>query len=90
MVCGDNVTSLTFYYKFEDATLRHPFIVVPASYPELESLSTSSQYFSIDAFDIVSLPLYLDAADTYINYKIYVFRQALSNLDQEITYNFAS
>ena len=80
---------ITFYYEFEDAELRHPFVVIPESYPELDSMTTSSQNFSIDAFDVIDMiPLRVEGQD--VIYKIYVYRQALSSLHQDVTFNFKS
>lgn len=84
---GDNVKSVSFNYKFEDPDLRHPFIVVAQSYPDLTSMSTQSQRFSIDAFDVIDgIPLQFTDKD--VIFKIYVYKQALSSLNQEVTYNF--
>lgn len=80
---------IKFTYKFQDPQLRHQFIVLPVEYPDLVSLTTSTQRFGIEAFDIIDqIPLHIDGLENDIIFKIYVYRQALSNLDQEVTYNF--
>ena len=80
---------IKFAYKFQDPQLRHQFIVLPVEYPDLVSLTTSTQRFGIEAFDIIDqIPLHIDGLENDIIFKIYVYRQALSNLDQEVTYNF--
>lgn len=80
---------IKFTYKFQDPQLRYQFIVLPAEYPDLVSLNTSTQRFGIEAFDIIDqIPLHINGLENDIIFKIYVYRQALSNIDQEITYNF--
>lgn len=88
---GDDLKSFTFKYKFTDAALRHPFIVIPESYPDLESMVTKSQNFGIEAFDVIDMiPLTVPGVEEDIIFKIYIYRQALSSLDQEVTFNFVS
>ena len=87
---GD-LTSITFKYVFEDSQLRHPFIVIPKSYPDLDTMITKSQSFEIEAFDTINdIPLVVEGAKTDIIYKIYVYKEALATLNQEVTYNFKS
>lgn len=87
---GSDVKSFTFKYKFEDAELRHPFIVIPASYPDLESMTTSSQKFGIEAFDVINMiPLHIDGVEKDVIFKQYIYKQALSSLNQEVTFNFS-
>lgn len=89
--CGNDVESITFDYQFQDSELRHPFIVLPKSYPDLKNMTTSSQKFGIEAFDVISdIPLTIDGIDNEVIFKIYVYRQALSSLNQKITFNFNS
>lgn len=86
---GDNLKSISFNYKFEDVDLRHPFIMVAESYPNLVSMTTQSQRFGIDAFDVIdSIPFRFSNMDHDTIFKIYVYKQALSSLNQEVTYNF--
>ena len=81
--------SITFKYKFSDAELKHMFLVVPTIYPDLISLTTPAQRFGLEAFDIINIiPLYIEGAKYDMTFKIYVYRQTLSSLDQEVTYNF--
>lgn len=83
------LTSVTFNYSFEDAELRHPFIVVPKSCGDLTTMITKSQSFGIEAFDIIeSTYLLVSGIDDPVTYTIYVYRQALSNLNQDVTFNF--
>ena len=87
---GDG-SSVTFTYDFEDAELVHIFIVVPQSYPDLESITTSAQEFGIDAFDVVEeLTLEIESTGETEIYKVYVYSQAISSLHQDVTFNFVS
>lgn len=86
---GKDLTSFTFKYSFQDPQLRHPFIVIPESYPNLESMVNSSQKFGIDAFDVINMiPLTVPGVSEDIVFKIYVYKQALSSLNQDVTFNF--
>lgn len=88
---GDDLKSFTFKYQFEDAKLRHPFVVLPESYPDLESMVTKSQSFGIEAFDVIDMiPLSVPGVEEDMIFKIYIYRQALSSLNQEVTFNFKS
>lgn len=86
---GRDVESFTFEYIFQDPKLRHPFVVMPADYPNLESMVTSSQNFGIEAFDVIDMiPLTIPGVEDDVIFKVYVYRQALSNLNQKVTFNF--
>lgn len=85
---GDNVKSINFKYEFEDKDLRHPFVVIPESYPSLTSMETSAQTFDTEAFDIIDM-IPLRIYDKDIIYKMYIYREALSRLNQEVTYKFS-
>lgn len=91
LLLGDDMQSITFKYKFTDSSLRHPFIVLPVSYPDLQSMTTKAQSFGIDAFDVIDMiPLTIQGVSEDIIFKMYIYRQALSSLDQEITFNFVN
>lgn len=86
---GHDLTSFTFHYRFKDPKLRHPFIVVPKDYPKLQSMVTKSQRFGIEAFNIIDeIPLSVPGVEDDIIYTIYVYKEALSSLNQEVTFNF--
>lgn len=86
---GKDLESFTFKYNFTDPQLRHPFIVVPASYPDLDTMVTKSQSFGIGAFDVIDMiPLSVPGVEKDIIFKMYIYRQALSSLNQEVTFNF--
>lgn len=88
---ADNLNSITFKYVFEDSKLRHPFVVIPKSYPDLTSMVTKSQSFGVEAFDVINdIPLRVPGVDHDIIFKVYIYRQALATLNQEVTFNFKS
>lgn len=87
----EDFKSIKFNYKFEDSTLRHPFVVIPEVYPNLDTMVTKSQSFGIDAFDVINnIPLRVPGVDHDIIFKVYIYRQALATLNQEVTFNFES
>lgn len=90
---GGDLTSVTFYYNFTDVDFRHPFIVVPYEYPDLDNIVTKSQQFGIDAFDVIDAIPYRIGYDNKGQpidkmYKVYIYHQVLSSLNQEVTFNF--
>ena len=86
---GKDLKTFTFGYKFQDADLRHPFVVLPESYPNLDSMTTSSQKFGTDAFDVIDMiPMRIPGVDQDTIYKMYIYKQALSSLNQDVTFNF--
>ena len=86
---SNNLNQISINYSFQDAKLRHPFVVVPVSYPDLDNMSTTPQRFGIDAFDVIDMiPLKVPGVEKDIIFKIYIYRQALSSLNQEVTFNF--
>ena len=51
-------------------------------------MTTKSQSFDKDAFDIIDMiPLRVSNKD--VIYKMYIYNEALSSLNQEVTYNFS-
>lgn len=87
---SDNLNQISINYNFQDAKLRHPFVVVPVMYPNLDNMSTTSQKFGLGAFDVIDrIPLQIPGVDKNIDFKIYIYRQALSSLNQKVTFNFA-
>lgn len=87
---SNNLNQISINYSFQDAKLRHPFVVVPVSYPNLDNMSTTSQKFGLDAFDVIDMiPLQVPGVEKDIIFKMYIYRQALSSLNQEVTFNFA-
>lgn len=86
---GGDLKSFTFKYVFTDASSRHPFIVLPESYPNLETMVTKSQSFGVDAFNVINnIPLKVPGVEKDIIFKIYIYKEALATLNQEVTFNF--
>lgn len=86
---GKDLKSFTFGYKFQDAGLRHPFVVLPESYPDLDNMTTASQKFNVEAFDVIDMiPMRIPGMSTDTVYKMYIYKQALSSLNQDVTFNF--
>lgn len=86
---GGDLKSFTFKYVFTDVSLRHPFIVLPESYPNLETMVTKSQSFGVDAFNVINnIPLKVPGVEKDIIFKIYIYKEALATLNQEVTFNF--
>lgn len=87
---SDNISQVSIQYEFKDTKLRHPFIVVPEDYPPLENITTASQKFGIEAFDVVTQSLMVPGTEPIGKlYKFYIYKQALSSLNQKVTFNFA-
>lgn len=86
---GGDLKLFTFKYVFTDASLRHPFIVLPESYPNLETMVTKSQSFGVDAFNVINnIPLQVPGVEKDIIFKVYIYKEALATLNQEVTFNF--
>lgn len=86
---GKDLKSFTFGYKFQDAGLRHPFVVLPKSYPDLDNMTTASQKFNVEAFNVIDMiPMRIPGMSTDTVYKMYIYKQALSSLNQDVTFNF--
>lgn len=87
---GDNIRKLIHTFNFRDIGLQHPFVVIPVTYPNLTQMSIMSQQFGVDAFDVIDMiPLQVPNTTKDPIYKIYIYKQALSNLDQEVKFKFA-
>lgn len=86
----DGLNKIVINYNFTDSQLKHPFVVVPATYPDLVNMTTASQRFGKDAFDTIDLiPMKVpNAGENGIVFKMYIYKQALSSLNQEVTFNF--
>lgn len=82
-------SSIKHSYDFMERELYHLMIVVPTTFNNLRGITTSSQSFGIDAFEVIdAIPLYIKEINKNITYKVYIYKQALSRLNQEVTFNF--
>lgn len=76
-------------YNFKDAKLKHPFMAIPHNYPELYQMQTPSQQFGIEAFDVIDMiPFKVPGADADIIYTLYIYKEALSQLNIPVTFKF--
>lgn len=82
--------TLVHRFKFNSpAEPKHPFIMVPKSDNKvLYQMSTPSQQFSIDAFDVIELPIIAPSGLSKL-YTVYIYREALTGLNNiEVTFKF--
>ncbi len=50
---------------------------------------TKSQSFGVDAFNVINnIPLKVPGVEKDIIFKIYIYKEALATLNQEVTFNF--
>ncbi len=86
---GQDVKEIIHQYDFSGKEMKHLFIVVPLSYPNLKQMSIPSQQFNIEAFEVIdNIPLSIPKTTKDTIYKIYVYRQALTSANQETTFKF--
>lgn len=83
---GTSSTNIEHKYEFVDPELKVPFIAVPVSYPDLYQMVTPSQQFGIEAFEIYTMMFNIQGIDK--PYKVYIYRQELSNMNLTITFKF--
>ena len=81
--------------KYEFTSPREPkqiFVAVPAEYPDIVEMATSSQQFGIDAFNVVNqVPLSVELPNGEIRtmlYKYSVYKEALVTLSTKVTFKF--
>lgn len=90
-LCKDHLETLKHKFNFSSPTdPKHIFVVVPKDYPDLYQMSTPSQQFGLDAFDIIdTIPLKIPELSEDTLYKVYIYKQVLVTLgDVEVTFNF--
>ena len=95
-ICKENEASFlnqegdlfSYDYKFTDASIRHPFIVVPSSYPELVGVSTQLQTFGIDDFEVTQAVLTIPTIKRNLSFNIYIYKQGLVTLNQQLVFKF--
>ena len=67
--------------------LKHIVLAMPKDYPSLKEMSTSSQHFGIQAFDVVDeAPFRIPGMDRDVIFKIYIYREALVAFNSEVTF----
>lgn len=72
------------------AELQHLFVALPKDYPDLEGIVTKAQEFGKEAFDAISdIPFQVPNAPSDVIYKLYVYEQALAELNSVVTFKFS-
>lgn len=86
---GSNLVSVQHNYQFTDTNWKHFLLAVPATYPDLTLMSTPSQQFGLDAFDVIDMiPFQLPGTETDTVYKLYIYKEALIRANFPVTFNF--
>ena len=85
---GKDFNEITFNYNFVAPKLKQPFVVLPNDYPNLTGMTTKTQQFGVDAFEKITLPMKIEGVEKEVLYKMYIYREALATLNQEVTFNF--
>lgn len=85
---GPEVTTVDSTFNFTDVKQRSIVVVTPKNYPDLDKLITPTQEIHADAFAKWVQPMYPNAAQVGVLYKIYVFNQPLVKLNQDLKFYF--
>lgn len=89
---GNTIQDIEMNFNFESQTPKQILIAAPTTYPSISEMSTSSQQFGIDAFNLVNqIPLQvdLDGQNTQqVLYKYMVYKQGLVKLSTKVTFKF--
>lgn len=87
---GDLVSEIKHKYNFSSPKeLKQIFVAMPKEYPDLVQMTTPSQQFGLESFDIISdIPFEIPGLSNSKIYKIYVFKESLVTLNLEVTFKF--
>jgi hypothetical protein len=90
---AESISELELRYNFTSPNdPKHIFIAVPASYPDIVEMATSSQQFGIDAFNVVNqIPLNVTIGTGEVRtilYKYFVYKEVLVTLSTKVTFKF--
>ena len=87
---GDLVSEIKHKYNFSSPReLKQIFVAMPKEYPDLVQMTTPSQQFGLESFDIISdIPFEIPGLSNSKIYKIYVFKESLVTLNLEATFKF--
>lgn len=89
---AESISELELKFNFTSPEPKQIFIAVPADYPDIVEMATSSQQFSVDAFNIVNqIPLNVKLANgetKSILYKFMVYKQPIVTLSTKVTFKF--
>lgn len=84
-----NLSRLDHMYSFSGNSLVHLFIAIPTNYPNLLQMETPSQQFGTEAFDIINMtPLKVPGLENDVIYKLYIYSQAIVQLNNSVTFKF--
>lgn len=87
---GDLVSEIKHKYNFSSPReLKQIFVAMPKEYPDLVQMTTPSQQFGLESFDIISdIPFEIPGLSNSKIYKIYIFKESLVTLNLEVTFKF--
>lgn len=85
-----SIGDISHSYNFKDLNLKKPFIAVPYNYPNLKEMATVSQRFGLEAFTYVDIPLEFTTVQKDISYRVYIYKQPLASMNQDVTFKFTS
>lgn len=87
---GDLVSEIKHKYNFSSPKeLKQIFVAMPKEYPDLVQMTTPSQQFGLESFDIISdIPFEIPGLSNSKIYKIYVFKESLVTLNLEVIFKF--
>ena len=86
----DDVKEITTDYDFDSPKEQKKIIVaIPVEYPDLKSMKTASQEFSVDAFKkIEAIPFNIENVEKPVMYKLFLYDVPLIGLKSEVTFKF--
>lgn len=89
---GDGVPDIEMDFDFASSTYKQILVAVPATHPSISEMSTSSQQFGIDAFNVINqipLSFELESGDTQsVLYKYMVYKEGIITLSTKVTFKF--
>lgn len=88
---SDKLARIDHTFQFSGKELKHILLALPANYPDLYQMVIPSQQFDIEAFDVIDMiPFQLPGTDKDVIYKLYIYRQAIVQLNNPTTFNFVT
>lgn len=87
----DSISNLSIRYNFSGDPSQI-FIAIPANYPDIIEMATSSQQFGIGAFNVIQqIPINIELSNgetKSILYKYFVYKQPIVTLSTKVTFKF--
>ena len=95
MIDADPINHAMYYqepitHKFNFVCKNEPYklmIAIPGGDKQLDYMTTSSQHFNIDAFEVTMVPLISNGETVYYNF--YVYKENLVTLNSEVTFKLS-